>query len=122
MHNISEHDSEEKWEGNASEYGWVYLFVARNTISINNLLEDCRELIGLEQGWLGESDHLVWALLDVQTLQSLYIYDFSHHAVKLERFWSKCKALRDHTSLLEHVQVVVDCLLPLNEYLIYLEN
>ena len=110
MHDISEHDSEEEWEGNACEYSRVHLLVTWDTISVNNLLEDTRKLIGLEKSWLGESLDVIWALLHVQTRESLHSYDLSDDLVELEGLWSPSEALRDNTCLLKHVQVVVDCL------------
>jgi hypothetical protein len=53
MHDISEHDSEEEWEGNACENSRVYLLITWDTISVDNLLEYTRELIGLKESWFG---------------------------------------------------------------------
>lgn len=53
MHDIAEHYSEEEWEGNTCKYCRVHLLVTWDTISVNNLLENTRELIGLKEGWFG---------------------------------------------------------------------
>lgn len=111
MHDISKHHSEEKWEGNAGEKGWVDLFVAWHTICINNLLEHSCELVGLEQSWFGQTTDFIRTLLHVQTLNSLHCHNLSNLLVELEGLWSPDEALENTAHLLKHVKMVVDCLL-----------
>jgi hypothetical protein len=47
--NISEHDTEQEWEGHAGKHCWVHLFVSRDTVSVDNLLEDNCEFILSEE-------------------------------------------------------------------------
>jgi hypothetical protein len=51
MAHITEHHSEEEWEGNKRNNNWIGFFVSWNTIGVNNQLPDSRELIGSEHGW-----------------------------------------------------------------------
>jgi hypothetical protein len=111
MHDISEHDSEEKWERNASEHRWVHFLVTGDTISINNLLEKRSEFIGLEKGWLHETWHLGRTFLDIQTLKALNVNNVSNDLAEIERFRAPDEPLEDSARLLHHVEVVVDCLL-----------
>ena len=69
MANISEHDSEEKWEGDHVEDGWVGLLVVGNSVSAHDLVERCRKLVHLEVGWRLEPVPLILAyLLDLGPL------------------------------------------------------
>jgi hypothetical protein len=53
MANITEHDSKQEWECDASKHSWVYLLVVRDTVSVDNVLEGSSEFISLEHGgWL----------------------------------------------------------------------
>lgn len=47
---VSEHDSKEEGEGHDSEWSWVSLLVVGHSISVNNLLEEGSEVIGLDIG------------------------------------------------------------------------
>ena len=115
MHDISKHDSEEKGEGNASEYCRVHLLVAWNTISVNNLLEDTCEFIALKKGWLRQSCNFIWSLLNVQTRKAMNLNDLSNLLVEVEGFGSPNQAVSELASVLKHVQMVVDCLFSLDE-------
>ena len=47
MPNVSKHDSEEKGKSHHVETSGIYFFVSWNTISFNNCLKRCSELIKL---------------------------------------------------------------------------
>jgi hypothetical protein len=46
--NITKHYSEQEWESNHGKYCGVNFFVHRDTIGVNDFLEDIRELICLD--------------------------------------------------------------------------
>ena len=53
MSQITEHDTEEEWEGNNSEDSWVYFAIVREAVSVDNVLEWLGEIIISEVGgWL----------------------------------------------------------------------
>jgi hypothetical protein len=47
--NISEHDTEQEWKGHAGKHCWVHLFVSRDSVRVDNLLENNSELILSEE-------------------------------------------------------------------------
>lgn len=49
MADVAEHYAEEEWESHACEVGGIDLFVQRDSVSVYDLLEHARELIGLDQ-------------------------------------------------------------------------
>lgn len=48
---ITKHQPEQEWESHRSEDCWVDLFVAWDSIRVNDLLVNFSELICLEKGW-----------------------------------------------------------------------
>jgi hypothetical protein len=67
MHEISEHDTKEERERYASENSWVDLFVAWDSISINNLLISKSEGISFEICWFVQSINIVRPFDNIQT-------------------------------------------------------
>lgn len=51
MTDVTEHDSEEEWEDGNSEKSWINFLVSRDTVSVDDLLEWCSELVHLEVCW-----------------------------------------------------------------------
>lgn len=53
MSNITKHDTKQEWESYHCENSWVDFLVHGNTISVNDFLEDIRELVCLDVSrWL----------------------------------------------------------------------
>lgn len=48
---ITEHHSEEEWESDDSDKGWVSFQIGWDTIGIDDLLEHCSELRDFEVSW-----------------------------------------------------------------------
>lgn len=48
MTHVTEHHAEEEGEGYYGEDSWIGLQIARNTICVNDLLVDARELVRLD--------------------------------------------------------------------------
>ncbi len=55
VHNITKHYSEKEGESYGGKDGWIYLFVFRNAVSINNHLERHGELVGLDESGSNEN-------------------------------------------------------------------
>jgi len=51
MSHITEHHSEEEWEGNDRDWHWVGFEVSWHTIGVNDQLEHSSEVGGLEVSW-----------------------------------------------------------------------
>ena len=51
MTHVTEHHSEEEWEGDDGHWNWVRFLVVWYTISVNNQLEDSCEVCSLEVSW-----------------------------------------------------------------------
>ena len=51
MSHITEHHSEEEWEGNNGDWHWVGLKISWDTIGVYDQLEDISEVSGLEVSW-----------------------------------------------------------------------
>jgi hypothetical protein len=83
MTDVSKHYTEEEWEGDTGKHCRICLFVSRNSISVNNILEDKSEIIGLYVGgWLDLShrhffnlkSHLVRAVIAlIKLMQKLML-------------------------------------------------
>ena len=50
MHNVTEHDSEQKWECDACKHCWISFFIQWYTISIYNLLINISKVGALVKG------------------------------------------------------------------------
>lgn len=55
MTHITEHYSEEEWEGGNRNCGWVRFLVLWNTIRVDNQLEDLCHFVGLYVSWTRDS-------------------------------------------------------------------
>lgn len=53
MAHVTVHHTEQEWEAYARNYSWVTFFICRNTVRVNNVLEDFGEFICLDVGWPG---------------------------------------------------------------------
>ena len=63
MTHISEHDSEQEWEGDLREYGWVDFLIHGHSIGVDDLLKGECEVVNLDVGgWL---DGVAGELLEV---------------------------------------------------------
>lgn len=75
---ITKHDTEKEGEGYNGKDTWVYLFVGRNTICVNDFLEDPCDLVQAEMCWWFDPvviDYLECRNLNiyVSILQLLYL-------------------------------------------------
>jgi hypothetical protein len=51
MAQVTEHHSEQQWEGNYSKDSWIDFFMHRDTIGVDNFLENNRKIISFNIGW-----------------------------------------------------------------------
>lgn len=50
MHNVSEHDAEQKWEGHACKHCWIRLLIQWYAVGIYDLLVDISKIGALVKG------------------------------------------------------------------------
>ena len=82
MAHITEHHSEEEWEGHDRHWDWVGFLVAWHTISVNNHLEDSCEVCSLKISWSWNgvvviSNDLGSAILLQSTSHKVLLLDWS---------------------------------------------
>ena len=51
MAQVSEHHSEQQWEGNYCKDSWIDFFMHRDTIGVDNFFENNRKIISFNIGW-----------------------------------------------------------------------
>ena len=87
MTDVTEHDSEQEWEGDHAKHTWVDFFVGWNAISVSDLLERSTEARGSEVcGWCG---------IEIITLSYLWDVDSTLCDEVLDQFfqvWTICWA------------------------------
>lgn len=87
MHNISEHNTEQEWEGDYSKYRGIDFLVLRNTIGIHDFLEWPSKLISFNKCWPD-------VLLSIELMYQLDMWSFNMTLASniincLLKLWSK---------------------------------
>jgi hypothetical protein len=104
MHEITEHHTEEEWERHACENGRIHFFVTWNTVSINNFLENCGELVQLVISWLGQPVD-IRAFYHIQPRDTFLIHEIQDLSLKIESLRGPDETVKIHPVLLEHIHV-----------------
>lgn len=103
MHQISKHHTEEKWKRYTGKYCWVDLFVTWNSVSVNNLLENGGEFIGLEVSWLSQAINILWAFLYIQSSEVFLINYWLYLGKEIVCFRCPNETAKKRPFLLQHV-------------------
>jgi hypothetical protein len=122
VHEITEHHTEKEWERYACENSWIHFFVAWDTVSVNNLLENCGELVQFVISWFGQPVDVIRAFNNIQTSDVFFIHEVQDLGLEIVCFWSPNETVKKHAVLLEHIHVNRDRLLSENKEVVYLEH
>ena len=96
MHDITEHDTEEEWEGNNCWNSWVELLVVWSTVGINHVLECPYEIVGLERCWFYQLHSFRVQFFEVESFEVFLGSKFVQFEIEVEGSWapreSSCNA------------------------------
>lgn len=110
MRNITEHDSEHEREGDQSEQSWVGFLIARNSVSVDDLLGGSSEIVGFKVG--GGSNTLIkggFCDLTVMLVLVLSVEVFEDFGDQKNLFfWDPTMTLEHCTILFKHIHGMVD--------------
>lgn len=108
MHDVTEHYTEQEWEGDAGKHSRIGFFVIGNAIGVNNLLVDCCKFCRPKHGW-----HYQFRvrLSDFDVNVNALILQFCHMVQKilLPVEGDPEKSDRESSALFRHVESSVDC-------------
>ena len=119
MHDITKHYTEEEWEWNTCEQGWITFLVCRNTISINDILRNSSEIVQSKKCWSLECN-IFWSFFNSDTSLSLLPH-FNYSLLKVIFSWAPNKTLVNDIGLVQVIQMNVDLFLSQNKELIHFE-
>ena len=82
MTHVTEHHSEEEWEGDDRHWHWIGLKIGWHTISVHNSLENSSKVSGLEVSWAWDvmvvvSNNLGSTVLLKSALDQVLLFDWS---------------------------------------------